>query len=42
MELEMEFESNENLEILDAGIEQEDLIGPDLICCWGAFAPFRM
>lgn len=42
MEPEKELELNEDLEIIDAGLEPEDMIGPDFVCCWGAIAPFRM
>jgi hypothetical protein len=38
----MEQEARDGLEIIAAGIELEELDGPEYICCWGAFAPFRM
>lgn len=42
MELEKEIEDCKDLEIVDAGLELEELIGPDMICCWGAYVPLRM
>jgi hypothetical protein len=42
MEMQLEMEPCEELEIIDTGIEEEDIFGPDVICCWGAYAPFRM
>lgn len=37
----MEVESREEIEIIDEGIETENLDGPLGICCWGPFTPFR-
>ena len=37
----MEVESREDIEIIDEGIEPEDLDGTRGICCWGALVPFR-
>lgn len=41
MEQETVFETSEHLEIIDTGIETEDLMDLDMVCCWGAFAPYR-
>ena len=41
MELEMERETSEDLEIIDTGIEIEGSVAPDMVCCWGPFAPYR-
>jgi hypothetical protein len=38
----MELETREDLEIIDAGIEIEELDGPDGLCCWGPLTPFRL
>ena len=42
LELHQELEPKDDLEIIDAGIETEDIIGPSSVCCWGALTPYRM
>jgi hypothetical protein len=37
----MELEQREDIEIIDSGIELEELDGPESVCCWGGLAPFR-
>lgn len=41
MEQEQELERSESLEIIDTGIELEDLVGLGMVCCWGAYSPLR-
>ena len=41
MEPEKELELSEDLEVVDAGLDLEEMTGPLSICCWGAFGPFR-
>ena len=38
----MELEPKEELEIIEEGIDFDDSDGPAGLCCWGAFAPFRL
>ena len=41
MEPEKEIEVSEELEIIDAGLELEEIIDSQFYCCWCAFMPFR-
>ena len=41
MEREKREEMEREIVILDAGIDMEELTGPNLICCRGAFSPIR-
>ena len=40
--MEPELESMEDMELIDAGIEPDDEIGPEFLCCWGPYTPYRM
>jgi hypothetical protein len=40
--LELELELKDAIEIIDAGMTPEDLMGPDSVCCWGPYSPIRM
>lgn len=40
MEPEKEFELSEDIEVIDGGLDPEEMIGPDFVCCWGGFSPF--
>ena len=41
MEREKREEMEKEIVILDAGIDMEELTGPNLFCCRGAVGPFR-
>lgn len=37
--MELERKENPELEIINEGMEPEELVGPELMCCWGPFSP---
>jgi hypothetical protein len=41
MEKENKEEIREEREVLDEGIDIDDLSGPRGMCCWGAYMPYR-
>ncbi len=34
-------EEKKEIIVLDKGIKLDDIIGPQWVCCWGAYMPIR-
>lgn len=37
--MEQEKKELQDIEIIDEGMGTEDGIGPEMMCCWGAYSP---